>query len=266
MMEKHIKQHVRRGLPGGPNELNKFTEAFIVSSNGQYDYPGQNTLIPNADGRITMKDVDYPVYGIDDEGNSQMMYPEEEYQFPGNSVYEIPMKKGGLVRMPKVEFTKKGKLKSAKKFSRSLQATNRLFTENSLFKKPKSRKRKVFDPNANYAEGGSLPKAEYGMPMGTGMSQNYQGREKFIHAEGGALLTKKVTCKKCGWKWDAADGGDDITTCHKCGGQGLVHAQGGGDISIPTLSQMKDGGFIEAELTADEIEEHRRGGWIVEIM
>ena len=45
--------------------------------------------------------------------------------------------------------------------------------------------------------------------------------------EGGALLTKKVTCKSCGWKWDAADGGDDITTCHKCGGQGLIHAQKG---------------------------------------
>jgi hypothetical protein len=45
---------------------------------------------------------------------------------------------------------------------------------------------------------------------------------------GGALLTKKVTCKKCGWAWDAADGGDDVTTCHKCGGQGLVHAQDGG--------------------------------------
>lgn len=45
--------------------------------------------------------------------------------------------------------------------------------------------------------------------------------------EGGALLTKKVTCKKCGWKWDAADGGSDITTCHKCGGQGLIHAQVG---------------------------------------
>lgn len=47
--------------------------------------------------------------------------------------------------------------------------------------------------------------------------------------KGGALLTKKVTCKKCGWKWDAEDGGKDITTCHKCGGQGLVHAQNGGD-------------------------------------
>jgi hypothetical protein len=47
------------------------------------------------------------------------------------------------------------------------------------------------------------------------------------YKKGGALLTKKVTCKKCGWEWDAADGGDDVTTCHKCGGQGLVHAQTG---------------------------------------
>ncbi|MEX0597995.1 MAG: SET domain-containing protein, partial [Candidatus Paceibacterota bacterium] len=50
--------------------------------------------------------------------------------------------------------------------------------------------------------------------------------KRYEFKEGGALLTKKVTCKKCGWKWDAADGGDDITTCHKCGGQGLIHAQG----------------------------------------
>ena len=68
---------------------------------------------------------------------------------------------------------------------------------------------------------------------------------------GGALLTKKVTCKKCGWKWDAADGGDDITTCHKCGGQGLVHAQDGGD-------------YIEAELTPEQIQQYAEGGFIVE--
>jgi hypothetical protein len=46
-------------------------------------------------------------------------------------------------------------------------------------------------------------------------------------AKGGSLLTKKVTCKKCGWKWDAADGGNDVDTCHKCGGKGLVQAQFG---------------------------------------
>jgi hypothetical protein len=69
---------------------------------------------------------------------------------------------------------------------------------------------------------------------------------------GGALLTKKVTCKKCGWKWDAADGGDDITTCHKCGGQGLIHAQDGGVnplegnlISKVIMNRNKDKDFVQ---------------------
>ena len=181
--------------------LNKFTSDFIVSSKGQLDYPGMNTLIPNANGRITMKGVKQNVLGIDDLGNKKIMKPKGEYQFPGDSVYEIPLKKRGgefkkgLVSNPKK--TKKGL--ASKKYSRSLNATNILFTENFLFKKPKSRKNKVYNPKAKY------------------------------YAEGGALLTKKVTCKKCGWKWDAEDGGNDITTCHKCGGQGLVHAQDGGE-------------------------------------
>ena len=50
MMKKKFSQHIRKGLPGGPNELNKFTKGFIKSSYGQWAYPGQNTLIPNANG------------------------------------------------------------------------------------------------------------------------------------------------------------------------------------------------------------------------
>jgi hypothetical protein len=69
------------------------------------------------------------------------------------------MKRGGtpksLVKMPKP--SKKGL--ASKKFSRSLEATNKLFTENYLFAKPKSRKRKVFDPNAEYQDGGE-PKSK----------------------------------------------------------------------------------------------------------
>ena len=181
--------------------LNKFTSDFIVSSKGQLDYPGMNTLIPNANGRITMKGVKQNVLGIDDLGNKKIMKPKGEYQFPGDSVYEIPLKKkGGEFKKSLVSNPKKTKKSLAsKKYSRSLSATNVLFTENSLFKKPKSRKNKVYNPNAKYYE------------------------------KGGALLTKKVTCKKCGWKWDAEDGGNDITTCHECGGQGLVHAQKGGN-------------------------------------
>ena len=64
---------------------------FIVDKNGQWKNPGKNTFIPNANGRITMKGVGYPLLGIDDEGNSAVMQPGGEYQFPGNSVYEIPL-------------------------------------------------------------------------------------------------------------------------------------------------------------------------------
>jgi hypothetical protein len=51
-------------------------------------------VIPS--GRITMKDVDFPVFGIDDMGNEQMMYPGGEYQFPGSQVFEIPMAQFGM--------------------------------------------------------------------------------------------------------------------------------------------------------------------------
>ena len=50
-------------------------------------------IIPS--GRITMQDVDFPVYGVDNFGNEQMMYPGGEYQFPGNQVFELPIAQVG---------------------------------------------------------------------------------------------------------------------------------------------------------------------------
>lgn len=64
---------------------------FIVDKKGQWAHPGKNTFIPNVNGRITMQGVGYPVLGIDDEGNSTLMQPGGEYQFPGDGVYEIPL-------------------------------------------------------------------------------------------------------------------------------------------------------------------------------
>jgi hypothetical protein len=67
----------------------------IISSFGQWAYPGEVTIIPSSD--ITMKGVNYPVLGIDNLGNQQMMMPGGEYTFPGDYVTEIPqMGKGGL--------------------------------------------------------------------------------------------------------------------------------------------------------------------------
>jgi hypothetical protein len=57
---------------------------------------------------------------------------------------DFEKKKGGLVKQPK-------------KYSRNLMAKNRLFDKNDLFKKKRSVKNKIFDPNSlNFQEGGYI--------------------------------------------------------------------------------------------------------------
>jgi len=64
--------------------------------------------------------------------------------------------------------------------------------------------------------------------------------------QGGALLTQTMTCGNCGWKWKAADGGSDITTCHKCGGKAKIKFQDGGPTSPEEWGQqIKD---IESQI------------------
>lgn len=64
-----------------------------VSSQGVYDYPMQEVIVPTQDGRITMKNVNYPILGVDEYGNTQMMYPNQEYQYSGKVIHEIPQLK-----------------------------------------------------------------------------------------------------------------------------------------------------------------------------
>ena len=149
-LQKDTKELNKAKPPVKPRDI-------IYDPRGQWECPGQNTRIPG--NNITMQGVPYPVYAQPNVGQPQMMYPEQEYMFPGaDYVDEYPqMKYGGrprgLVSMPKP--SKKGL--ASKAYSRSLEATNRLFTKNRLFEKPKDRKRKVFDPNAKYyAEGGVI--------------------------------------------------------------------------------------------------------------
>jgi hypothetical protein len=74
----------------------------IYSPEGQWKYPGQVTRIPS--NNITMHGVPYPVLGIDDEGNQQMMHPGMNYQFPGNYVTEYPqMQSGGPTKAKAAE-------------------------------------------------------------------------------------------------------------------------------------------------------------------
>lgn len=114
---------------------------IIVDPAGQWKYPGQTTRIPS--NQITMQGVNYPVFAQPNIGQPQMMYPGQDYNFPGaDYVDEYPqMKKGGQ-----------------KKYSRSLEATNKLFTANPYVKKKKSKKKKIFNPNAKYYQDGGTTK------------------------------------------------------------------------------------------------------------
>jgi hypothetical protein len=53
-------------------------------------------VIPSGD--ITMKDVEFNVLGIDNLGNKKMMKPGRDYNFPGEVVLEIPIKKESLYK------------------------------------------------------------------------------------------------------------------------------------------------------------------------
>ena len=66
----------------------------IVDSRGQWAHPGKVTRIPSSN--ITMKGVPYPVLGVGNNGQSQMMYPGMNYDFGGASyVDEYPMMENG---------------------------------------------------------------------------------------------------------------------------------------------------------------------------
>lgn len=70
--------------------------AFPISSKGLYDYPNQPVVVPTKDGKITMKGIDYPVFGIANTGEEVLMQPNKEYHFKGaTEVLEIPQFQDG---------------------------------------------------------------------------------------------------------------------------------------------------------------------------
>jgi hypothetical protein len=94
------KRDLMRILPAaipvavGAGALQQQKEGGIIKDDmGQYNHPGEITEINSP--YITMQGVPYPVLGISDTGDTQMMYPEEEYEFDGSKVTEFPMAKNG---------------------------------------------------------------------------------------------------------------------------------------------------------------------------
>ena len=77
----------------------------------------------------------------------------------------------------------------------------------------------------------------------------------------GGLLNKTITCQNCGWSWKAADGGNDVTTCHECGHvnklmQTGVQFQNGGLIK-PVQKNYKTLGQYKAALKTYNLNLHK---------
>ena len=90
---KYAKKTMASAKNGG--WLDSYEEGGIIKDDmGQWNHPGEITEIGS--NQITMQGVPYPVLGISDTGDMQMMYPEEEYEFDGEKVTEYPMAKNGL--------------------------------------------------------------------------------------------------------------------------------------------------------------------------
>mgnify|MGYP003648951818 FL=1 len=93
-VESHVKQlanHVKRYKILDANDWHMIMKKLdaVEDSQGQWKYPNRCTMIPGK--HITMKNVGYPVLGIDDTGYKQVMKPHLNYTYPGNRVFEIPM-------------------------------------------------------------------------------------------------------------------------------------------------------------------------------
>ena len=82
----------QNGLDFKPKSISK-NGSVIKDDRGQWAHPGEVTEIGSND--ITMQGVNYPVLGISDTGDTQMMYPDQDYKFDGEKVTEYPMAQNG---------------------------------------------------------------------------------------------------------------------------------------------------------------------------
>lgn len=268
--------------------INKATKAKSISKPKDIDYnskmgyrddsPFRNKSsidINTPNGTIDMSNTGKPLLA-----NGRYLPPYSgTHQFNTNVVTEQPLqaKRGGLVRMPKP--TKKGL--ASKKYSRSLSATNRLFTENSLFKKPRSKKRKVFDPNAKYYQDGGINKLEGDLISKVLMERNrgtdFVDRAYALGDNPGTPMFNlpddeqfgQNMSHKMAWGEDDAGQAYMFPTVMNPNDEAIqVPNQYADYISSEgyknaTGMNYQDGGFV-TDLSPEQIKEYRRGGYIVE--
>lgn len=95
-------KYYQDGLDFKPKSISKNGSKVIKDDMGQWAHPGKVTKIGS--NQITMQGVPYPVLGISNTGDMQMMYPNQDYTYQGSSVTEYPMMaEGGALQLTKLD-------------------------------------------------------------------------------------------------------------------------------------------------------------------
>ena len=212
---------------------------MIIDPMGQWNHPGQNTRIPGND--ITMQGVQYPVWAVPNVGMPQMMYPEQNYNFPGAEyVDEYPqMQKGGISFKDLIE----------------VDYPTEMFEETA-----------TWNPDGTY----STIKKYYDHPTVKRSYPQYLDEWTNTTPEGKRIVRnaqdrlREVKNKKALWEREQEVKGATEEERKKLMLQpaGQYSFQKGGDISIPDLNQYEDGG--EYDLTQEEIDNLIAQGYQVE--
>jgi hypothetical protein len=252
VLSKAVSELGKAKAPAKPKDI-------ITDPMGQWKFPGQNTRIPGEN--ITMQGVSYPVLAQPNVGQPQIMYPGMEYQFPGaDYVDEYPqMKKGGLKK---------------NKTSRNLMATKKLFAKNFLFKKPG--KNTIYDPKSpNYQDGGEQD----------AMDAMMKARLAYANEFGNPAAQRMINIPDNPYDFGNGNTGTHYMASMDNYAVPQIQDENGqltlGDYGPDSNEAMRfetpedaeyfaehykevSPGFIEAELTDAEIEEYKKGGYIVE--
>lgn len=139
------------------NSPDRFNEFNIIPSN-----------------HITMQNVPHPVWGVDNTGASQLMMPGNDYLFPGQTVFEVPVRPGQLSLnnvhgQPPTAITQ-----SEKNYKQNGGPINM-----SNSRKPIPRRRARYNSNA-YMQSGGQP----GYPLfPMGVNYVFPGQDAFTYPE-----------------------------------------------------------------------------------
>jgi hypothetical protein len=85
----------QEGLDWKPRNISKQGSKIKKDDTGYWNPNNWGEPVEIGSNDITMQGVYEPLLGISDTGDTQMMYPGEDYEFDGESVTEYPVMKNG---------------------------------------------------------------------------------------------------------------------------------------------------------------------------